>query len=378
MIPYGRQTIEADDLAAVAEALSSSHLTQGPRVGAFEESLAAAGGASHAAVFANGTVALQAAYAAVGLGPGDEFVTSPITFAATANAGLWLGARPVFADIDPATGNIDPAEAARRVTKRTKAVVAVDFAGRPADYEALAALAKDKGLRLIADACHSLGARHHGRPVGSLAELTVMSFHPVKSITTGEGGAVLTSDPGLARRLKEFRQHGIVKEGLVGSPGDWYQEMRTLGVNGRLTDMQCALGLSQLAKLGRFLERRRHIARRYGQLLAGVPGLTLPPEPRDSDSSWHLYAVQLGRRNDVIRRLRELGVAAQVHYIPVYEHPYYRSIGYTGSLCPRAEEFSRRELSLPIFPLLTDGDQQTVARALSQAVSEQDESAALR
>lgn len=374
MIPYGKQTIEEDDIQAVAEALRSPWLTQGPLVEKFERKLVEYCGARYAVAVANGTVALQAAYAAAGLGPGDEFVTSPLTFAATASAGVWLGAKPVFADIDPETGALDPEQAEAALTPRTKALVPVDYAGNPADYGRLRALARAKGLILIADACQSLGASFGREKAGAPADMTALSFHPVKSITTGEGGAVLTSDEGYYRKLKQFRHHGIVKDGIPGSPGDWYHEMRILGTNGRLTDIQCALGISQLAKLDRFIARRREIARRYTEELSGAAGIALPKETPGAASAWHLYPVRVARRDRVFNRLRDRGIGVQVHYIPVFRHPYYREHGYAQDGCPNARAYSDGEISLPIFPLLTDAEQAKVIAELKTAVAETAES----
>ncbi|MBI4396950.1 MAG: UDP-4-amino-4,6-dideoxy-N-acetyl-beta-L-altrosamine transaminase [Elusimicrobia bacterium] len=376
MIPYGRQTIEDDDVQAVVEALRSDFLTQGPRVEEFEKALARACGSPHAVVFSNGTTALQGAYFAAGLQRGDEVVTSPLTFAATANAALWAGAKVVFADIDPKTGNMDPQKAEALITSRTKILAPVDFAGHPCDWDRLLSLARRRSLIVVEDACHALGAAWTGKPAGSYADLTVFSFHPVKSITTGEGGAVLTKDPRYLERMRRFRHHGITKTSLKNtSPGDWYHEMQHLGINARLTDIQCALGLSQLKKLGRFMGRRRALAERYIRAFQGVQYLSVvPPAPGD-ESAWHLFVVLLegplaDKRDLVFRNLREAGVMGQVHYIPVYRHPYYEELGYQKSLCPEAEQFSRRAISLPIYPLLTDAQQEAVIQTFLRLLKE--------
>ena len=361
-IPYGRQTIDESDVQAVSETLRSDFLTQGPMVDEFERALAAYCGAKHAVAFANGTAALQAAYFAAGLGPGDEFVTSPLTFAATATAGLWQGAKPVFADIDPATGNLDPEAARAALTARTKAVVPVDYAGRPADWDAFRALAKEKGVVLIEDACHALGTAYRSRKVGTLADMTVFSFHPVKSITTGEGGAVLTDDSTFNARLLEFRSHGIRRG------EDWMYYVDSKAMNYRLTDLQAALGVSQLKRLDAFVARRREIARRYDEAFKGWPELELWPGDV-SESAWHLYVIRLkgglaSKRREVFRALRAAGIGVQVHYIPVYHHPFYRSLGYAGALCPKAEALYERIISMPIYPTLTDAEQDEVVRLL--------------
>lgn len=362
MIPYGRQTIDDEDIRAVTEVLSSDWLTQGPKVAEFEAALAAYCGAKHAVTFANGSLALQGAYAAAGLREGDELVTTPLTFAATASAALWFGARPVFADIDPRTGNLDPAKAAAAVTEKTKVLAPVDYSGRPADLDAFRSLAKERGLVVVSDACHSLGARYKGRRVGALADMSVFSFHPVKSITTGEGGAVLTDSDEFAARLEAFRKHGVTRR-----HPDWRYDVGMLGQNCRLTDIQCALGLSQLKKLDSFVARRRAIAKSYDQELRALPALELPPY--DADSAWHLYPVRLklsaltADRARVFQDLRAAGIGVQVHYIPVYDHPLYRGLGYKAD-CPEADRFYAAELSLPIFPRLTDADRAAVVAAL--------------
>jgi UDP-4-amino-4,6-dideoxy-N-acetyl-beta-L-altrosamine transaminase len=368
MIPYGRQSIDESDIQAVVDVLRSDWLTQGPRVAEFEAALASYCGAGHAVVVSNGTAALQAAYHAAGLGPGDEFVTSPLTFAATATAGLWQGAKPVFADVDPATGNLDPRAAEAAITPRTKALVPVDYAGRPADLAAFRSIARKRGLLLIEDACHALGADYGGRRVGTVSDLTAFSFHPVKPITTGEGGAVLTNDAAMRDKMLEFRMHGIRRG------EDWLYSVESRGQNCRLTDLQCALGLSQLKRLDAFIARRREIARRYDAAFAGWTELELPPGPAE-ESAWHLYPVRLrgkhaAKRREAFRALRREGVGVQVHYIPVYWHPLYESLGYRRGQCPEAEKFYEGEISLPIFPDLTASRQDEVVRTLRRVLDE--------
>lgn len=370
MIPYGRQTIDEEDIRAVAEVLRSDWLTQGPKVAEFEKALARYCGAKHAVAMANGTAALQAAYFAADFKQGDEFITTPLTFAATASMGLWFGARPVFSDVDRATGNLDARLAEEKITENTKAVVPVDYSGRPADLDAFRELARKHRLLLIEDGCHALGASCNGRRVGSISDMTVFSFHPVKSITTGEGGAVLTDDGALASRLCSFRLHGITKR-----HPDWRYDIGQLALNYRITDMQCALGLSQLKKLDGFVLRRAEIAAAYAEDLADVGELRLPPPAESGGSAWHLYAVRLRldrlrcSREKVFLELREAGIGVQVHYIPVYRHPLYRSMGYAAGLCPEAEAFYEEELSLPIFPTLTERDRKRVVRALKDVLA---------
>lgn len=370
MIPYGHQSIDDADIEAVEEALRSDWLTQGSKVEEFEYALAAYCGAKHAVVVSNGTAALQAAYFAANFQHGDEFITSPLTFAATANAGIWQGGKPVFVDIDQRTGNIDPTEIESHITEKTKAIVPVDYAGTPADILAISEIAKRHNLLVIEDACHALGASINGRRIGSISDMSVFSFHPVKPITTGEGGAVLTEDAEFARRLRLFRTHGITKDNLTRpSEGPWYYEMQELGLNYRLTDFQCALGLSQLKKLDQFIEKRRNIALRYLERLNDVDAIELPVVTHGCVTGWHLFPIRLRgawveKRREVFEALRSSGIGVQVHYIPVYMHPYYEQLGYKPGLCPRAEAYSFAEISLPIFPDLSEYDQDRVIDVL--------------
>lgn len=375
MIPYGHQSVDEEDIRAVADALRSDWLTQGTRVDVFEQALAEYCGARFAIVFSNGTAALQAAYFAMGFQPGDEFITTPLTFAATSNAGLWQGGKPVFADVDPATGNLDPAEIERHITERTKAIVPVDYAGVPVDIAAIRAVAKKHDLLVLEDGCHALGASVVGRKVGSLSDLTAFSFHPVKPITTGEGGAVATDSEVFAERMRVFRTHGITKKNLERpNEGAWYGEMQELGLNYRLTDFQCALGISQLKKLDGFIEIRNRIADRYLALLKDVDGIRLPSVPEDARAGWHLFPIRIqgkyaGKRREIFDALRAAGIGVQVHYLPVYLHPYYARLGYARGSCPQAEAYYEAEISLPIFPSLTEQDQQTVIDVLKKLLS---------
>ena len=373
-LPYGRHTIEPDDVAAVVAALGSSHLTQGPRVEQFEQALAAATGARHAVVLANGTAALHAAAFAAGLGPGDEVVMPPISFVASANSVCYLGATPIFADVDPDQHNLEPEAARAALSPSTRAILAVDFGGHPADYPALRALCDQHRLLLIADACHSLGATLGGQPVGRHAHLTCLSFHPVKAVTTGEGGAVLTDDDRLAAACRRFRTHGIERaaERLEEHHGPWYYEMQDLGFNYRITDLQCALGHSQLGKLGRFLAERRRLAEAYGPLLAPLSDVRPPRERDGARSAWHLYPVEVppGRRRATFERLRADGIGVQVHYLPIYRHPWYRRrFGLDPSRFTHAEAYYASAITLPLFPGLTDADQRRVVASLERALA---------
>lgn len=351
------------DIAAVAEVLRSDYLTTGPAVDRFEVALTRATGAEQAVAMNSGTSALHAMYFAAGLEPSDEIITTPLTFAATANAALYLGADVRFVDVEEDTGNLDPALVEAAISPSTKLIVPVDYAGQPADYDRLNAIASKHNLKVVADAAHSLGAKYHGRPVGTLAKATEVSFHPVKPVTTAEGGAVLTDDENLAARARLFRTHGITRDPTaveVSGEGAWWYEQHCLGFNYRLTDVQAALGTSQMAKLELFIARRRQIAAAYSEALADVTELRLPTERHGVESGWHLYVVRiqgaLERRRAFFDKLRELGLGVQVHYIPVYFHPYYKHLGYERGCCPVAEEFYARAVSLPIFPQMTDDD----------------------
>ena len=374
-LPYGRQWVDEADIAAVVEVLRGDFLTTGPAVGQFEQRLAAATGASHAVACNSGTSALHMMYAAMGVGQGDEIITSPLTFAATANAAHYLGASVKFVDVTPDTGNLDPALVAAAVTPRTKLIVPVDFGGHPADYDAIHAVAAAHNLPVAADAAHSLGGSYHGRPVGTLATATEVSLHPVKPITTAEGGAVLTSDAGIAERAARFRTHGITRDPalLSSDEGPWFYEQLELGFNYRLTDVQAALGSSQLAKLGAFIARRQAIAARYHEALADLAAVELPTERAGVKSGWHLYALRVrdaARRRPLFERLRELGLGVQVHYLPVYRHPWYRANGYADVTCPNADDYYAREISLPVFPRMTDAEQDSAIERIRQAVTE--------
>lgn len=358
-IPYGRQWVDDADIATVDEALRSDFLTTGPAVPAFEAALAKVTGTRRAVAVNSGTAALHAMYFAAGISSGDEIVTSPMTFAATANAALFLGATVRFVDVDAGTGNIDPARLEPELTERTRAVVAVDYAGQPADYDALRAICAERGLVLLADAAHALGASDRGRPVGSLADASAFSFHPVKPITTAEGGAVVTDDEELAERAARFRTHGITRDRdlMMRDEGPWFHEQLDLGYNYRLPDVLAALGHSQLGRLEAFIDRRREIARRYATAFADLESLELPVVRAGTEPGWHLYVVLVRdatRRRAFFERLQAWGILVQVHYIPVYLHPYYRGLGYAPGLCPIAEDRYARSISLPVFPRMTD------------------------
>jgi perosamine synthetase len=375
LLPYGRHSVDEGDVAAVVASLTSGWVTTGPPVARFERAVATRVGAAHAVAVSSGTAALHAALFAAGVGPGDEVIAPALTFAASTNAALYLGGVPVFADVRPHTLTLDPVEVEARLTPRTRAVVAVDYAGHPCDLDALRGLTGPRGIALVEDAAHALGARYRGRLLGAIADLTTWSFHPVKHVTTGEGGMVTTDDAELAARCVRFRNHGITTDAAQReAAGDWFYEMVDLGFNYRLTDLQCALGLAQLGKLDGFLARREAIAARYHRELRRLPGLALPAVAPDVRHAWHLYPVLLeleqlvADRRTVFAALRAEGIGVNVHYIPVYWHPYYRRLGYEKGLSPRAEAAYERLLSLPMFPAMSDHDVDDVVTAVRKVL----------
>jgi len=381
-LPYARQGIDDADIEAVVRVLRSSHLTSGPEIPAFEDALAAAVGAPWAVAVSSGTAALHAACIAAELGPGDEVIVPAITFVATANCARFVGAEPVFADVDANTGLIDPDAVASRVSVRTRAIIAVHLGGATADVPALATIAVKNNAVLIEDAAHAIGATREGVRVGSCgagSSMATFSFHPVKHIAMGEGGAVTGVDAALRDRLRLARDHGIVRDPhgfSADSPGPWYYEQQVLGHNLRLTEMQAALGRSQLARLGHFLARRRALASRYARLLGNIDGV----EPVTAaagggrESAYHLFAVRIdfaGRgvsRAEVMRRLRDKGIGTQVHYIPVPAQPYYRARGWAMDEFPGAAAYYERTLSLPMFAGMDDTDVDRVVTALHEAL----------
>ncbi|MBV9183530.1 MAG: UDP-4-amino-4,6-dideoxy-N-acetyl-beta-L-altrosamine transaminase [Acidobacteria bacterium] len=375
-LPYGKQYVHAEDIEAVVAVLQSDRLTSGPVVTQFEKAVAAYVGARNAVAVANGTAALHAAMHALRIGPGDEVIVPPMTFAATANCVVFQGGTPVFADVEPSTLLLDPERVEERISSRTKAIVAVDYAGQPCDYEALRTIADRHGIALVADACHSLGATYRGEKVGTLADLNVFSFHAVKHITTGEGGMVTTHDDTYAKRMRLFRNHGITADFQQREKGSsWYYEIIEMGYNYRLTDFQCALGMSQLRKLDDWLAKRRRIASLYDEQLAHRD-IAQPLETHaDALHAYHIYVVRLAGDNGTVDRtsvfaaLRQDGIGVNVHYIPVHLHPFYRRMFGTGpGLCPVAEEAYERILTLPIFVTMTEVDVHKVFATLAAAV----------
>ncbi|MFD1542381.1 DegT/DnrJ/EryC1/StrS family aminotransferase [Nonomuraea guangzhouensis] len=369
MLPYGRQSIADADVEAVTEVLRGEWLTTGPTVGSFEAELARWTGGVPCLTVTSGTAALHVAYVAAGVGPGDEVITSPLTFVATAATAAMRGARVVFADVQPDTGNLDPASVESLAGDGTKAITAVDYAGHPADYDELRVIADRTGALLIGDAAHSIGACYKDRPIGEPADLTTFSFFPTKTVTTAEGGAVAIRDRDRYARAARFRNHGLVRdpaEQRDPDHGGWHQEVHDFGLNYRLPDVLCALGISQLRRLDHFRARRADLVARYNALLGDLPGLTLPARRPYTSPSWHLYPVRIrdGRRREVYDRMRAEGIGVQVNYIPAYWHPVFADLGYRRGICPEAEAYYAEQLSLPLFPDLTDHQQDEVVERL--------------
>lgn len=352
LIPYGRQWIDDSDIKAVIKILRSGWITQGPTIESFENKIAQKVGAKYATAVSNGTAALHAACFAAGIGPGDEVIVPTLTFTASANCVLFCGGTPVLCDIDPATLTIDLNEAERKITKKTKAIIAVDFAGHPVDWDQLKTITKNHKLILIDDAAHALGAKYKGRLIGSQADLTTFSFHPVKAITTGEGGIIVTDNKEYADKMKLFRNHGIAKP--TNHPA-WYQEMVEIGYNYRITDIQTALGLSQLKKLDKFLRRRRDIALQYIKAFQKIGEIILPPQQKWAEHAWHIFPIQFKSldRNIVYNKLLKSGIKCQVHYLPIHLHPYYqKKFGLSKGDFPNAEKYFSRCLTIPLFPAM--------------------------
>ncbi len=363
-LPYGRHAIDEADLAAVARVLGSDWLTGGPEVERFEAAFARYVDAPHAVALASGTAALHAALAALGIGPGDEVIVPPMTFVATANAVLYVGARPVFADVSPDTLTLDPAAAAAAITTRTRAIIAVDYAGHPADYPALQRLAERHGLALVGDSCHALGARQQGRPLGTQAAIHLFSLHPVKHITAGEGGVATSRDPALAEAMRRFRNHCLSSDFRSRErSGQWGYDVPALGHNYRLSDLQCALARSQLTKAGRWLAQRSTLAERYSAALAELPAITPLGLRRGCDHAWHLFVVRSPERDRLLASLRQAGILANFHYRPVHTLHLYRE-RYGPLSLPVAEQAAAEVLSLPIFGTMGVAEQERVVSQL--------------
>lgn len=363
-LPYGKQDIDKDDIKKVVSVLESDFITQGPRIGEFEEKLAKYCGSKYAVAFNSGTSALHGAYFAFGLGKDDEIITSPNTFVATSNAALYLNAKPVFVDVESETGNLDVSKVAEKINDKTRFIVPVHYSGNPVDLEELSEIAEENDVKIIEDAAHAIGARYNGEKIGNsrYSQMSILSFHPVKHITTGEGGAVLTNDPDYYERLLMFRSHGITKNNFINQPdGDWYYEMHYLGHNYRITDIQAVLGISQLNKLDGFVKRRREIADKYNDAFRNNPYFNTISEKKGCESSYHLFPMVLNdrfkdKKREIFLKFREEGLGVQVHYIPVYLQPFYTRLGYQRGLCPVSEDFYQKEISLPMYPAMSDDD----------------------
>ena len=377
-LPYGKQTIDDDDIEEVVNTLNSPLITQGPKIEEFERSIAKYCGAKYAVTFNSGTSALHGAYFALGLKKGDEMITSPNTFVASSNAGLYLGANVKFGDIEINTGNLDPSKI--EISDKTKLITPVHYSGQPVDLKEFSEIAEDNDIKLIEDGAHALGATYENEKIGSLkySEMAMFSFHPVKHITTGEGGIIVTNDDEYYERLQLFRSHGITKNNLINeSHGDWYYEMQYLGFNYRITDIQCALGASQLNKLDSFITSRRRIAKIYDEIFSENPYFDVTIEKENRESAYHLYPILLKdkyikHKKEIFSRLRQEGLGVQVHYIPVYKQPYYQNLGFNRELCPICEEFYKKELSIPMYPTLSDEDIEFVKDKLFKVISEFD------
>lgn len=376
---YGRQWVKDDDVAAVADALKGDLITCGPYVDAVEKKICEVTGAKYAVVVCNGTAALHCAMIAAGVGNGDEVITTPLTFAASANCALYVGARPVFADVNPETYNIDPDSIETHITDKTRAVVAVDYTGQAVEHDRIKEICKKHGLIYVTDAAHAIGTKYKGQPEGSISDMTCFSFHPVKTITSGEGGAITTNDPELYKKLRLASQHGIVRnvDELVDKnpEGPWVYEMQTLGFNYRMTDFQAALLISQLDKLKEFSDRRKKIVERYNKAFEDMPEIIVQKEIPESETTRHLYIVQLNpeklscTRREFFDAMAAENVQCQVHYVPVYWFPYYQKLGYEKGLCPEAERIYKNIVSIPLYPMLTDEDVDTSIAAVKKVVN---------
>lgn len=376
-ISYGRQYIDNEDIAAVVEALKSPALTCGPRIAELEKMLCEVTGAKYAVAVSNGTAALHIAAMAAGIQQGDEVIVSPITFAASANCVLYCGGTPVFADIKEDTFNIDPDSIRKLITSKTKAVVAVDFTGQAVELDEIRSICKEHNLILIEDAAHAMGTKYKGQPVGSIADMTTFSFHPVKTVTCGEGGAVTTNDEKLYRKLCLYRAHGItrdINEMVHPTDAGWYNEQVTLGYNYRMSDVQAALLMSQLKKLPAFSAKRKEIVNKYNAAFGNIPQIRVQREIPESDTTRHIYILRLNAelmncdRRQFFDALHAENIYSQVHYLPVYWHSYYEKLGYEKGLCPNAEKYYNESMTLPLFYTMTEEDAEDVIHAVKKII----------
>ena len=376
LLPYGKQWLDHKDIKAVVDVLKGDYLTTGPTIELFEKEIADYVGAKYAVAFANGTAALHGACFSAGIEEGDEVITSPLTFAASANCVLYQGGTPIFADINSETYNIDPQAIRKLITEKSKAIIPVDFTGQPVDIDAIKKIAKAHNLIVIEDAAHALGAIYKGKRVGSLCDITTFSFHPVKHITTGEGGMAVTNNEAYYHKLKKFRNHGITRNPgeLIKDSGPWHYEMHKLGYNYRITDVQAALGVSQLGKLESFIKKRKEYAEIYNFAFERMEEVMCPPQSPDGQSSWHLYIIRLKLdkltvgRKEIFEAILKENIGVNVHYIPVYYHPYYQELGYSKGLCPNAEKIYEEILTLPLFPVMSMKDIEDVIHAVKKVI----------
>lgn len=371
-LPYGRHSIDEQDIEAVIKVLRSDHLTTGPAIAQFEKEMSDYVGAKYAVAFSNGTAALHGATFAAGICDGDEVITTPMTFAATANCVLYQRGTVVFADIDPKTYNIDPDDIIKKITSKTKAIIPVHFTGQPVNLSSIHKIAKEHNLIVIEDAAHAIGATYKGRKVGALSDMSMFSFHPVKHITTGEGGIITTNNKYYYEKLLQFRSHGITRdlEKMSKNDGPWYYEMQFLGYNYRMTDIQAVLGSSQLTKLDSFIERRIEIVKKYNEAFKQNTSIITPHQSDDVESSWHLYIIQVSsNRKVVFEELRARNIGVNIHYIPVHTLPYYQELGFKNGSLPNAEKLYEHIISLPLFSSMTDQDIEDVIQAVQEVLS---------
>ena len=375
-LPYGRQTVNNDDIDSVVKALKGDYLTTGPYLKEFEEKVAKYVGAKYAVAVVNGTAALHMACFAAGIKEGDEVIVSPMTFAASANCVLYCGGTPVFVDIDPNTYNIDPDKIEEKITSKTKAIIPVDFAGQSVDMDKIKSIADKYGLIIIEDAAHALGSEYKGVKVGSQADMVEFSFHPVKPITTAEGGIITTNNEELYKKMVLFRAHGITRDSelLEENHGPWYYEQQFLGYNYRLTDVQSALGTSQMNRIEEFIKRRRDIVNKYNNAFKNIKEVVTPYQAEFSYSGWHIYVIKIrpelltGTRKEIFEALQAENIGVNVHYLPVYLHPYYKALGYEKGICPNAEDLYENMITLPLFPSMTEKDVEDVIDAVNKVV----------
>ncbi len=376
-LPYGKQVIDEEDIQSVIKVLQSDFITSGPAIEQFESEIARFTGAKYAVAFSSGTAALHGACYAAGIGKGDEVITTPMTFAASANCVLYQGGKPVFVDIDPLTYNLDPKLVKENITEKTKAIIPVHFTGQPVQLDEIIKIAQEKNLVVIEDAAHALGAKYKNKSIGAIGDMTMFSFHPVKHITTGEGGMITTNNPLYYEKLLQFRTHGITRDQRLfrENHGPWYYEMQFLGFNYRITDIQTSLGLSQLKKIGSFIEKRKQIAEFYTKELSSIEEIVLPYQLSYVESSWHLYIIKLQlskltvSRKEIFQALQKENIGVNVHYIPVYLHPYYESLGFQKGICPVAESCYEQFITLPLFAGMDHRDAMDVVEAVKKVIS---------